>query len=143
MKELYKVPGKVVGHHHPDINAIVDTWDSMAISLEEWKSTIFEIGIMDYAPKHGVTTWVIDTRHSSGIFYPEVQEFREKVAAQKLVENGVRFLFVIQSRSVLGKSSGRKTTELYSKQNNLISFQVASIEEALDIVKEEENSMIQ
>lgn len=112
-KELYRVPGKVVGHHHPELNAIIDTWESLLISLDDWKATIFEIGIMDYAPKHIVTVWVIDTSNGQGVFKPDVQEFREKVARPKLAENGIKFLFVVLSNTAIGRLSARKTAKLY------------------------------
>ena len=94
-KELYRVHGKVVGHHHPDINAIIDTWSSQLITLEEYKSTIYDIGIVDYAPKNGVNTWIIDTSSGESVFKPEIQEFRERIVGPKLEEIGIKFFFVI------------------------------------------------
>ena len=134
-KELYRVEGKVVGHHHPEINTIIDTWDSLLISLEEWKATIFDIGIVDYAPKNGVIAWIIDTSKSEGVFTPEVQKFREEVARQTLADNGVRHLFVVHSESALGKLAARRTSGLY-KGTQMKAHNVASIDEALAILRE-------
>ena len=135
--EIYNVPGKVVGHHIPEINAIVDTWDSMMITLEEWKANIYDIGIADYAPKNKVDTWVIDTSKGSGVFKPEVQEFREQVAAATLVQNGIKLFFVIASGSALGKLSSRKTSKIYTGHGDMKSFYVESMQEVLRIRKEE------
>lgn len=137
VKELYNIPGKVVGHHHPEINTIIDTWDSLLISLEEWKASVYEIGIVDYAPKNGVTSWIIDTSKGRGVFKPEVQEFREKVARPKLAANGVKLLFVVLPQSAIGKLSARKTAKLYKGGGELEAFPVASIDEAIAIMKQE------
>ena len=135
-KELYNVPGKVVGHHHPDINAIIDTWTSMFISLEDWKSTIYDIGILDYAPRNGVTTWIIDTSDARSVFPPEVQDFRNSTARLKLEENGIRYLFVVLPQEGIGKFSAGKTADIYNDKGGMRTFEVGSIQEALSILKE-------
>lgn len=135
VKELYNLPGKVVGHYHPEINTIIDTWTSMFISLEQWKSTVYDIGIMDFAPKNGVIAWIIDTSNARSVFPPEVQEFRQKVAKPKLEENGVRYLFVVLPEKGIGKFSAGKTANIYEGQGSLQAFEVNSIEEALIILK--------
>ncbi len=138
-KELYNIPGKVVGHHHPEINAIVDTWDSLLITLDDWKASVYDVGITDYAPKNGVTVWIIDTSNATGVFKPEVQEFREKVARPKLEENGVEYLFVVLPQSAIGKLSAKKTASLYdhTKDGGLKSYHVTSIDEAKEILAKE------
>ena len=135
VKELYNIPGKVIGRHHSEINTIIDTWESLSISLDDWKASVYEIGIVDYAPKNGVTGWIIDTSNSSGVFKPEVQHFRETVARPKLVENGVKFLFVVLPQSAISKLSARKTARLYQGQGALEALPVASVEEAVDVMK--------
>lgn len=76
-KEIYQIPGKMVGYHLPEIHTILDTWSSsLFVSLEDWKSTVFDFGIMDFAPKHGVTSWIIDTSGARSVFPPQIQEFR-------------------------------------------------------------------
>lgn len=135
-KELYNLPGKVVGHFHPEINTIVDTWTSMFVSLEQWKSTVYDIGITDFAPKNGVTAWIIDTSKARSVFPPEVQEFRQNVAKLKLEENGVEYLFVVLPEKGIGKFSAGKTANLYEGQGRLKAFEVKNIDEALLILKE-------
>ncbi len=136
-KEIYSIPGKMVGHHHPDINCIVDSWTSLFVTLDEWKSTVYDIGITDYAPRNGVTSWIIDTSKASGVFKPEIQEFRTNVARPKLEENGVTRLFVVLPASAIGKLSARKTAKLYDAKGILKAYDVMSIEEAFDIIKED------
>ncbi|MEM9326909.1 MAG: hypothetical protein AAGA85_14680 [Bacteroidota bacterium] len=139
-RELYKIPGKVVGHHDPDLNVIIDTWTSLFVTLQQWQSTVYQIGIVDYAPKNGVTAWVIDTSHARSVFPPEVQEFRRTVAKPKLEQNGVKYLFVVTPPSGIGKFSAGKTAELYDDdKDGLKSYEVTSVEEALEMLRREKS----
>ena len=137
MKEIYNIPEKMKGFHDPTINAIIDSWENMNVSFEDWKSTIYDIGITDYAPKHGVDTWVIDTSKGTGVFNQEIQDFRDKVARPKLVENGIKYFFVVSSGSALGKLSSKRTSKIYAEGGLMKSFHVESIEEAKQIRAEE------
>ena len=126
-----------IGHYHAEIHTIIDTRGSLLISLDDWQSTIYDIGIVDFAPKNGVKAWIIDTSKSQGVFKPEVQEFREQVARPKLAENGVKHLFVVLPATALGKLSAKKTARLYGGQSTMKSHHVASVAEAIDILKTE------
>ena len=130
-KEIYSIPGKVVGHHDPVLKAIIDTWTSLFITLEQWKSTVYDIGITDYAPKNGVVAWIIDTSKARSSFPPDVQEFREKVAKAKLEDNGVKYLFVVVPEKGFGRLSAGRTADLYNDiQGGLQSFEVQTLDEA-------------
>lgn len=134
-KEIYTIPGKLVGHHHPEIDAIIDTWTSLMITLDDYKSTIYNIGILDFAPKNRVTTWVIDTSNAAGVFKPEIQEFRQNIVGPKCVEIGIRNFFIVQPQSAIGKLSTRKTTNIYAGQKAMQTFEVSSIDEVLTMLK--------
>lgn len=137
-KEIYSIPGKMIGHHLPEIDTIIDTWtSSLFVSLEDWKSTVFEIGITDYAPKNGVKNWIIDTSQARSVFPPAVQEFRESTAKPELEKNGVKRLFVVLPASGIGKFSAAKTAELYDGDQGLHGYDVTSIEQALEIIKKD------
>jgi hypothetical protein len=135
--ELYNVPGFVVGHYHPDINTIIDTWDSMSISLEDWQSTIYEMGILDFAPKNGVTAWITDTSTASGVFKPELQEFRASISAPQMAKGGIKCFFTVLPNSAIAKLSVRQTSKVYTGHGEMKSFTVDSMEEALKIREEE------
>lgn len=137
-REIYSIPGKMVGHHHPEIDTIIDTWtSSLFVSLKDWKSTVYDVGITDYAPKHGVTNWIIDTSAARSVFPPEVQEFRQNVAKEVLERNGVKRLIVVIPAKGIGKFSAAKTAELYDSDqgNGLHGYEVTSLQEALDLIR--------
>ncbi len=137
-KEIYQIPGKMVGHHFPEIDTIVDTWTaSLFVSLEDWKSTVFDIGITDFAPKNGVKNWIIDTSQARSVFPPAIQEFRENTAKGELERNGVKRLFVVLPNSGIGKFSAAKTAELYDGDRGLHGYDVENIAQALDIIKKD------
>lgn len=134
-QEIYSIPGKMIGHYHPEINTIVDTWtSSLFVSLEDWKATVFDIGITDFAPKNGVRNWIIDTSQARSVFPPAIQEFRENTAKAELEKNGVRRLFVVLPSKGIGKFSAAKTAELYDGDRGLHGYDVENIEQAFDII---------
>ncbi len=136
--EIYSIPGKMVGHHYPEINTIVDTWtSSLFVSLEDWKATVFDIGITDYAPKNDVKNWIIDTRQARSVFPPAVQEFRKNIAKPELEKNGVKRLFVVLPSSGIGKFSAAKTAELYDGDEGLNGYDVETLEQAINIIKKD------
>lgn len=135
--ELYNVPGKVVGKYHLDINTIIDSWSSLNISFEDWKSNIYEIGILDFAAKNEVTAWVTDTSNSEGVFRREIQEFRENVSAEAMAKSGVMYFFTVLQSSAIAKLSGRRVSKAYSGQGQMKSLAVESLEEAFELIKKE------
>ena len=137
--EIYRIPGKLIGEHIPEIQTILDSWNSsLFVSLEDWKSTVFDIGIMDYAPKHDVKNWIIDTSEARSVFPPKIQEFRQSVAKKALQDNGVKRLIVVHPKSGIGKFSAAKTAELYDS-DELKTFDVESLQEAFDIIQQSSN----
>jgi len=138
--EVYSIPGKLVGHHLLDSNTIVDSWTSLDVTFEEWKSTIYEMGILKYVPKHKVTSWITDTSNSSGLFKPEIQDFRKATSAEAMAQAGIKMYFTVLPQSALGKLSVRRTSSAYSGHGEMQSISVASMLEAFDIIKKEQST---
>ena len=134
MKRLiYEIPGKVTGHYYPESNTIIDSWTELNASFDDWKKTIYDIGILDFAPKNGVTTWITDTSKASGVFNNEIQDFREGVSAAAMARSGIKLFFTVMSASAIATLSARKTSKAYSGHGSMDSIAVSSIEEAFEI----------
>ncbi len=133
--EVYSIPGKMVGHHHEDINAMIDTWKNLLVSLGEFKANIHDIGL-EYAEKHRVTTWIVDTSDSTGVFKIEIQQFIESTVAPKCAEIGIKHFFVVLPSSAVAKLSTKKVARINSNQKGMQTFEVTSVDEALDMLKE-------
>ena len=73
---IYSIPGHVTGTYDSNINGIIDTWESLLISMEDFKSTVYDIGIA-FAKENNVTAWIVDTSQGQEVFSKEVQDFVE------------------------------------------------------------------
>lgn len=132
-QEIYQLPGFVTGVYHSDINGIIDTWESMMVSLEDFKSSVYDIG-MDFAQKNGVTTWIVDNSNSQGVYKKEVQTFIESTVAPTCARIGIRFFFVVLPQSALGKLSAKKVAKINGEQTSMQTIEVHSLQEALDLL---------
>lgn len=138
MKELiYEIPGKMQGHYYPEEKTIVDTWTVLNATMEEWKETIHDVGVMDLASKKGVTTWITDTSNATGVFGKQIQQFRKDVSAEATAKNGVKLFLTVMPASPTSALSARKNVKAYEGYDQMRSVSVLSLKEALDIREKE------
>lgn len=133
--EVYSIPGKMVGHYDGANNAMIDSWSSLLVSLDEFKAAVYDVGI-DFARKNKVTTWIVDNSTSNGVYKKEVQDFIGTTVAPKCAEIGIKYFFVILPQSAIAKLSAKNVAKINSNQKGMQTLQVASVEEALKMVKE-------
>ncbi|NQZ75989.1 MAG: hypothetical protein HRT61_07740 [Ekhidna sp.] len=130
---IYEIPGKMQGHYDTDKKTIIDTWSILNASFEEWKSTIYDVGIMDFVAKNGATTWITDTSNATGVFDKKIQQFREDVSAEAMAKSGIKMFFTVMSGSAIATLSARKTSKAYAGHGNMQSISVGSLEEAFEM----------
>lgn len=135
MTEVYAIPGHVTGHYDDRIDGMIDTWESLMVSLEDFKSTVFDIGI-DFAIKNQVTTWIVDSSNGQGVYKKEVQEFVERILAPKCSSIGIKYFFVVLPQSALGKLSAKKVASINAEQLGMQTIEVSSVKEALNLLEE-------
>jgi hypothetical protein len=93
---VYSVPGKLEVNWHNDVHAIVDTWTSYSISLEEFSDAVLTKGI-GFARNKGVQAWIVDSSQASGAFSQEIQQFIGSDVFPTFAKNGVKFFITITS----------------------------------------------
>jgi hypothetical protein len=71
--KIFEITGKLTVEWNAEAEAIVDTWKSYSVTLEEFEEAILK-GI-DYAVAHGGVAWVADSRKAEGQFSKEIQNF--------------------------------------------------------------------
>ena len=134
MKEkIYEIEGKFASYYYPETKTIVDIWEDLSASFEDWKSTIYDVGIMKFAPQKGATTWITDTSNAKGVFDKRIQEFREEVSAAAMAKSGIKLFFTVTSSSAIATLSARKTSKAYSGHGDMKSITVSSVEEAFEV----------
>ncbi len=136
-REIYSIPGKLVTHYHSDTRTIIDTWTDMSVSLEEWKSTIYDIGIMNFAAQNGAKAWITDTSNAKGVFNRDIQEFRAKTSAAAMEKSGIKCFFTVLPQSAISKLAAYQTSKNYAGHGSMTSHTVNSLDEAFAIRKQE------
>jgi len=124
----------MTGSFDSDLNAMIDNWSSLMVSLEDFKSTIYDIGV-PFAESNKVTTWIVDTSKSEGVFKKDVQAFIESTVAPKCSEIGIKYFFVLLPQSAIAKLSAKNVARINSNQKEMQTFQVGSMDEALEMLK--------
>lgn len=133
-EEIYSIPEKMVGHYYPEISAIVDTWEaSLFVSSEDWKSTVFDIGVSEIVPKFKVKHWIINTSKARSVFPPAIQDYAENKAKPALEKHGLTHLIVVLPETGIGRFSAGKTADIYDA-GKLNAYQVENLDEALALI---------
>lgn len=135
-QEVYSIPNKMVGYYDQEINGMIDTWHSLFVSLEEFKSTVFDIGIA-FAQQNNVTTWIVDTSQGEDVFKTEVQDFVESTLAPKCAEIGIKYFFVVLPKSDISKASARDVARINASQHQMQTIQIESVEKAIQLLQDE------
>ena len=137
-QEIYQIPGKMSGSHDIQINAIIDSWQNLLVSLDEFKKTVYDQGI-SYAKQNKVETWIVDTSDALGTFKPDIQEFIESTVAPKCTEIGIKYFFVVLPKSAISKLSARKIAKINANQEGMQTIEVGSVNEALSLLQKVTN----
>ncbi len=135
-REIYSIPGRMVGHYDPEINGIIDTWSSLLVTLDQFRENIFDIGVLDFAPRHGVNTWIVDNSTAEGVYRKDVQSFIQTTVAPKCAEIGIRYFFVVLPQGAIAKLSARNVAKINANQEGMQTLEVASVQEAIDLLQE-------
>ena len=133
--EIYQVAGFMQGLHDPRHQAILDTWSSLLITQEQFKKSIYDIGVK-FAQTNGVKYWIVDTSKAVGVFKKEVQAFIDSTVAPKFAEIGIVYFFIVLPQSAIAKLSAKHIAKINDEQKGMQTVQVRSVEEALGIIRE-------
>ncbi len=118
-----------------DAGAMIDTWESMLISAEQFRAHIFDIGV-PYARAHGINCWIVDTSKAKGVFRKEVLELIDKEVAPSFAAIGIKYFITITPESALTKLTVNKIEELNAADGMNV-FSLSSTEEALNWLMQE------
>ncbi len=96
-EKVYEIPGKLSVAWDSDVKAIIDTWSSYFVALEEFKNAVLVKGV-DYAKSRGVKAWIVDSSQAKGAFSQEIQDFIGSTVFPKFAEIGVKYFITITSQ---------------------------------------------
>ena len=126
--------GHVLGEYESTLKAMVDTWHSLLISKENFKKSIYEVGV-PFAQRNKVTSWIVDTSNSEGLFKVEVQKFIDETVEPKFAEIGIKRFFITPPKSAIAKLSATRVAEINNDQDGMQTITIESVSSAIKIIK--------
>lgn len=126
---VYSVPGMLDVAWHSDAKAIVDTWSSYDISLDDFKEAVLNKGLTFAGPK-GVQAWIVDSSQASGAFSQEIQAFIGSEVFPAFAKVGVKYFITITSQvSAITKMTVR-TYQAKTGPHGIKLVEAGSVDEA-------------
>ena len=98
--QIYDIPGKMVVTWDTDTRAIIDTWTSYVITVDEFKTAVLDKGL-EFAKRNNGQAWIVDSSRADGNFSDECQKFINSDIFPAFKANGIKFFLTITSESAL------------------------------------------
>lgn len=132
--EVYKIPEKLVVTWRNDVKAMVDTWSSYNLTLEEFKEAVLVKGL-GHAKKNGAIAWIVDSSTAKGAFSQEIQTFIGTELFSKFSANGIKYFITITSATSTITKMSIKSYSAKAGPNGLQLLEVNSVNEAVAWLK--------
>ncbi len=98
--KVYEIQGKFVSVWDTDAKAVIDTWLTYTVTLDEFKEAVLVQGV-NHAKGKGVRAWIVDSSKAKGVFSPEIQKFIATQVFPAFIGIGVQYFLTIDSQSAL------------------------------------------
>ena len=104
MSKVYDIPGKLTVEHDATTRAIIDTWSTYAVTLDEFREAVLTRGL-SHAKLYKAQAWIVDSSRAVGAFSPEINKLIANEVFPAFVKNGIKYFLTITSHSALTKLS--------------------------------------
>jgi len=88
--KIYEIPGKLVVECDTTARAIIDTWTTYFVSLEEFREAVLIRGV-EHAKANNVHAWIVDSHKAKGVFSPEIQDFIASKVFPVFAKIGIKY----------------------------------------------------
>ena len=109
--KIYEIPGKLKVEWESDARAIVDTWTTYFVTLEEFREAVLIQGV-NYAKANGAQAWIVDSHSAKGVFSDEIQKFIVSDVFPTFAKIGIKYSMTINAQHALT----RRTFNQYTAQ---------------------------
>jgi hypothetical protein len=131
---VHKIDGKLTVTWNEEAKAIIDTWETYYISMDEFREAVLIKGV-EHARKNGGIAWIVDSSSAKGAFSDEIQAFIGSDVFPAFAEIGVKYFITITSQK---SSMTRITISTYSAKtipNGLQLVEVNTVDDAIQWLK--------
>ena len=107
--KIYAIPNKLLVEWDSDARAIVDTWTTYFVSLEEFKEAVLVRGV-NHAKSNNGQAWIVDSHKATGVFSTEIQDFISSDVFPKFAEIGIKYFMTINVENAVTKLTVKQYT---------------------------------
>jgi len=132
--KIHNIPGKLEVTWREDVKAIVDTWTSYFVTMEDFKEAVLIKGL-NHAKENGGIAWIVDSSIAKGAFSQEIQDFIGTDLFPAFQKNGIKYFITINSNV---SAITKMTVNEYSFKTALSGLkliEINSIDEAITCLK--------
>lgn len=127
---IHAIPDKLEVTWNQEVRAIIDTWSSYSVQLEEFREAILNKGLA-YAAQHGGRAWIVDSSHATGALPQSVQEFISAEVFPAFAGAGIRHFLSINATSPIARIAVSTYTAKV-RPCGLTLVEPASLQEAIE-----------
>lgn len=95
MEKIQEVTGKMYSTWNPEVKAVIDTWTTYNVSLEEFKEAVLIKGV-NFSKAHKGVAWVVDSSKAVGVFSQEIQQFIGTDIFPAFAKSGIKYFITIK-----------------------------------------------
>ena len=135
---VYSLPGRMEVTFQEGVNAILDTWLSYGVSLEEFDEAILGHAL-PYGRDRGVTAWIVDSSRATGAFPPEIQEHIAREVFPNFAAAGITHFITITSRRSAATKLSVRSYQAQVGPSGLELVEVGSVADAKAWLRDHRN----
>lgn len=131
--KIYEIPGKLTVEWDSEAKAIIDTWTTYFVSLEEFREAVLISGV-NHAKANGGQAWIVDSHNARGGFSDDILNFIGSDVFPKFAEIGIKYFMTINAEDAVA----RLTVSQYSTQvgpHGMKLLKGSSVEGAIEWLK--------
>jgi len=131
--QIHEIPGKLTVEWNDEVKAVVDTWTTYFVSVEDFRNAVLVKGL-SYAKTHQAKAWIVDSSQAKGVFSAEVQECIGKEVFPAFARNNIKFFLTVTSQSASTKLSISSYTSKLGP-NGIQLIEATSAKDAIEWLK--------
>jgi hypothetical protein len=131
---IHKIEGILTVTWSEEAKAVIDTWDSYYISLEQFRDAVLIKGV-NHAKENGGIAWIVDSTNASGAFSQEIQDYIGTDIFPTFAKIGIKYFVTINSKKSAMTRINVSTYEAKTGPNNLQLISADSTEDAIKWLK--------
>ena len=128
--KIYEIPQKLTVTWNSEVRAIIDTWKTYFISLEEMKEAVLIKGL-EHAKNNNAQAWIVDSSSAVGVFSPEIQDFIGSDIFPAFVANGIKYFITINSEV---SAMTRMNVKTYASKTGPLGLKLVELNSAADAI---------